>query len=99
MVGHVEAVGDALEDAGVADGPGAVDDFADPALAEADRGGDAHLAEPGYWHSSRNSAPMSRLRSAWPTSGRSQKAAGIAGGSNALARMAFLRSCRAPAPV
>ena len=47
MVGHVEAVGDALKDAGVADGPGAVDDFADPALAEADRGGDAQLAEPG----------------------------------------------------
>src|SRR5262249_14747368 len=47
VVGHVEAVGDALEDAGVADGPGAVDDFADPALAEADCGGDAHLAEPG----------------------------------------------------
>ena len=54
---------------------------------------------PVYWHSSRNSAPMSRVRSAWQTSGRSQKAAGIAGGSNALARMAFLRSCRAPAPV
>ena len=29
------------------DGPGAVDDFADPALAEADRGADACLAEPG----------------------------------------------------
>ena len=47
VVGHVEAVGDALEDVGVADAPDAVDDFADPALAEADRGGDAHLAEPG----------------------------------------------------
>ena len=47
MVGHVEAVGDALEDLGVADLADAVDDFADPALAEADCGGDAHLAEPG----------------------------------------------------
>ena len=47
MVGHVEAVGDALEDVRVADAPDAVDDFADPALAEADRGADAHLAEPG----------------------------------------------------
>ena len=37
------------------------------------------------------SAPMSRLRSAWQTSGRSQKAGGIDGGSNALARMAVLR--------
>ena len=47
VVGHVQAVGDALEDLGVADVADAVDDFADPALAEADRGGDAHLAEPG----------------------------------------------------
>ena len=46
VVGHVEAVGDALEDVGVADAPDAVDDFAHPALAEADRGADAHLAEP-----------------------------------------------------
>ena len=30
----------------VADAPDAVDDFAHPALAEADRGADAHLAEP-----------------------------------------------------
>ena len=54
---------------------------------------------PVYSRSSVNSAPMSRLRSAWQTSGRSQKAGGIDGGSNALARMAFLRSCRAPPPV
>jgi hypothetical protein len=53
---------------------------------------------PVYWRSSRNRAPISRVRSAWQTSGRSQKAAGIAGGSNALARMSFLRSCQAPAP-
>ena len=32
---------------GVADAADAVDDFADPALAEADRGADAHLAEAG----------------------------------------------------
>jgi len=43
---------------------------------------------PVYWQISRNSAPMSRLRRAWQTSARSQKAAGIDGGSNALARMA-----------
>ena len=54
---------------------------------------------PVYWRSSVNSAPMSRLRSAWQTSGRSQKAGGIDGGSNALARMAFLRSCRALPPM
>jgi hypothetical protein len=47
VVGHVQAVGDALEDVGVPDAPAAVDDFADPALAEADRGADAGLAEPG----------------------------------------------------
>ena len=46
---------------------------------------------PVYWHSSANSVPMSRLRRAWPTSGRYQKAGGIDGGSNALAHMAFLR--------
>ena len=46
---------------------------------------------PVYSRSSLNSAPMSRLRSAWQTSGRSQKAGGIDGGSNALARMAVLR--------
>jgi hypothetical protein len=46
VVGHVEAVGDALEDVGVADAADAVDDFAHPALAEADCGADAHLAEP-----------------------------------------------------
>ena len=46
MVGHVQAVGDALEDLGVADLADAVDDFADPALAQADRSADAHLAEP-----------------------------------------------------
>ena len=100
VVGHVEAVGDALEDVRVADAPDAVDDFADPALAEADRGPDAGLAEPGVlaWISV-NSAPMSRLRSAWQTSGRSQKAAGIDGGSNALARMAVLRSSRTLPPM
>ena len=54
---------------------------------------------PRYCWSSRNSALMSRWRRAWQTSGRSQKAAGIAGGSNALGRIAFLRSCSAPAPV
>ena len=54
---------------------------------------------PRYRWSSRNSPLMSRLRREWQTSGRSQKAAGTAGGSNALGRMAFLRSCRAPAPV
>ena len=53
---------------------------------------------PVYWRSRVNSVPMSRLRSAWQTSGRSQKAGGIDGGSNALARMAFLRSCRACRP-
>ena len=47
VVGHIEAVRDALEDVRVADAPAAVDDFADPALAEADRGADACLAEPG----------------------------------------------------
>ena len=54
---------------------------------------------PRYCWSSRNSALMSRWRRAWQTSGRSQKAGGIAGGSNALGRMAVLRSCSAPAPV
>ena len=46
MVGHVQAICDALEDLGVADPPDAVDDFAHPALAEADGGADARLAEP-----------------------------------------------------
>jgi hypothetical protein len=45
VVGHVEAVGDALEDVGVTDAADAVDDFAHPALAQADRGTDAHLAK------------------------------------------------------
>ena len=45
VVGHVQAVGDALEDLDVADLADAVDDFAHPALAQADRGADAHLAE------------------------------------------------------
>ena len=45
VVGHVQAVGDALEDLDIADLADAVDDFAHPALAEADRGADAHLAE------------------------------------------------------
>src|ERR1700750_1419720 len=46
MVGHVQAFGDALEDVGLADAPDVVDDFAHPALAEADRRADAHRAEP-----------------------------------------------------
>ena len=50
-----------------------------PALADVDRGADAHLAETEDWRSSWNSSPMSRSRSAWQTSGRSQKPAGIAG--------------------
>jgi len=74
------------------DGAGAVDDLADPALAEFGCGADAGLAESGEIASSVNSVPMSRLRSAWQTSGRSQKAGGIDGGSNALTRIAFLRS-------
>src|SRR6185437_2179697 len=45
VVGHVQAVGDALEDLDVADLANAVDDFAHPALAQADRSTDAHLAE------------------------------------------------------
>ena len=47
MVGHVQAIGDALKDLGVADLADAVDDLADPALTQADRSGDAHLTEPG----------------------------------------------------
>ena len=54
---------------------------------------------PAYSRSSVNSAPMSRLRSAWQTSGRSQKAGGIDGGSNALARMAVLRWAGALPPM
>ena len=53
---------------------------------------------PAKSRSSVNSAPMSRLRSAWQTSERSQKAGGIDGGSNALARIAFLLSRRAWPP-
>jgi hypothetical protein len=45
VIGHVEAVGDALEDLDVTDLADAVDDFAHAALAEADRSTDAHLAE------------------------------------------------------
>ncbi len=47
MVGHAQAVRDALEDVRGGDGPGAVDNFADPALAQAHGGADAELAEPG----------------------------------------------------
>jgi len=47
VIGHVQAAGDALEDLSVANIADAVDDLADPPLAQADRSGDAHLAEPG----------------------------------------------------
>jgi hypothetical protein len=46
VVRYVQAVGDALEDVGLADAPDAIDDFAHPALAQADRSADARLTEP-----------------------------------------------------
>jgi hypothetical protein len=45
LVGHGEAVGDAFEDVAGGDGAGAVDDLADPALAEFGGGADTGLAE------------------------------------------------------
>jgi len=47
VVGHVQAVRDALEDLDLADLADVVDDFADPALPDVGCGADAHLADPG----------------------------------------------------
>ena len=47
MIGHVQAVGDALEDPGIANIADAVDDLADPALPDVGCGADAELADSG----------------------------------------------------